>query len=32
MKTTADRFLKSLVYAVGEELVLAVVRGDHDGN
>ncbi len=32
MKTSPDRFLKSLVYAVGDELVLAVVRGDHDVN
>lgn len=32
MKTSADRFLKSLVYAIGDELVLAVVRGDHDVN
>jgi len=27
-----DRFLKSLVYLAGKELVLAVVRGDHDLN
>ncbi len=26
------RFLKSLVYAAGQELVLAVVRGDHEVN
>lgn len=32
LKTSPDRFLKSLVYAVGEELVLAVVRGDHEVN
>src|SRR5688572_29982024 len=27
-----DRFLKSLVYVAGKELVLAVVRGDHELN
>src|SRR5690606_9252331 len=27
-----ERFLKSLVYAVGDELVLAVVRGEHEIN
>ncbi len=27
-----DRFLKSLVYVAGKDLVLAVVRGDHDLN
>lgn len=27
-----ERFLKSLVYAVGDELVLAVVRGEHEVN
>lgn len=32
LKAAPERFLKSLVYAVGEELVLAVVRGDHDVN
>jgi prolyl-tRNA synthetase len=32
MKASPDRFLKSLVYVVGEELILAVVRGDHEVN
>jgi prolyl-tRNA synthetase len=27
-----ERFLKSLVYVAGDQLVLAVVRGDHDVN
>jgi prolyl-tRNA synthetase len=30
--TTASQTLKSLVYVAGEELVLAVVRGDHEVN
>jgi prolyl-tRNA synthetase len=30
--TKAERFLKSLVYVAGKELVLAVVRGDHELN
>ncbi|MFW2387129.1 MAG: proline--tRNA ligase [Polyangiales bacterium] len=30
--TTAAHTLKSLLYVAGEELVLAVVRGDHDVN
>jgi len=30
--TRPDRFLKSLVYVAGKELVLAVVRGDHELN
>jgi prolyl-tRNA synthetase len=30
--TTPETMLKSLVYVAGEELVLAVVRGDHDVN
>ena len=29
---SADRFLKSLVYVAGDQLVLAVVRGDHEVN
>lgn len=32
MKQPKERFLKSLVYAVGDQLVLAVVKGDHDVN
>lgn len=32
LKTTAERFLKSLVYRAGERLVLVVVRGDHEVN
>lgn len=32
MNASPARFLKSLVYVVGEELALAVVRGDHDVN
>jgi len=30
LKLPATRFLKSLVYVAGSELVMAVVRGDHD--
>jgi prolyl-tRNA synthetase len=29
---SADRFLKSLLYVAGDEVVMAVVRGDHDIN
>jgi prolyl-tRNA synthetase len=32
LKLPKERFLKSLVYAAGKEIVLAVVRGDHDVN
>ena len=32
LKASPDRFLKSLVYLAGKELVLAVGRGDHDVN
>ena len=32
LKTSPERFLKSLVYVAGNELVLAVVRGDHEVN
>jgi prolyl-tRNA synthetase len=32
LKTPAERFLKSLVYLAKEELVMAVVRGDHELN
>jgi prolyl-tRNA synthetase len=32
LKTEPQRFLKSLVYLAGSELVLAVVRGDHEVN
>ncbi|HEY4158624.1 MAG TPA: proline--tRNA ligase [Polyangiaceae bacterium] len=32
LKRTPDNFLKSLVYVAGKELVMAVVRGDHDVN
>jgi prolyl-tRNA synthetase len=32
LKTSPERFLKSLVYVAGSELVLAVVRGDHEVN
>ncbi|HEY3495678.1 MAG TPA: proline--tRNA ligase [Polyangiaceae bacterium] len=32
LKTSPERFLKSLVYLAGNELVLAVVRGDHEVN
>lgn len=30
LKAPVERFLKSLVYVAGQDLVLAVVRGDHD--
>jgi len=30
LKAPVERFLKSLVYSAGNELVLAVVRGDHE--
>jgi prolyl-tRNA synthetase len=32
LKTSPDRFLKSLVYVAGGTTVLAVVRGDHEVN
>jgi len=32
LKAPASSFLKSLVYAAGESVVLAVVRGDHEVN
>src|SRR5688572_7091221 len=32
LRTKPERFLKSLVYIAGKELVLAVVRGDHELN
>ncbi len=32
LKASPKRFLKSLVYVAGGELVLAIVRGDHDVN
>jgi len=32
LKKPKSKFLKSLVYTTGKELVLAVVRGDHDVN
>jgi prolyl-tRNA synthetase len=32
LKTTSDRMLKSLLYVAGEEVVMVVVRGDHDVN
>jgi prolyl-tRNA synthetase len=32
MKEPKERFLKSMVYAVGDQLVLAVVKGDHEVN
>jgi prolyl-tRNA synthetase len=32
LKTTPDRFLKSLLYLAGEEIFMAVVRGDHEIN
>jgi prolyl-tRNA synthetase len=32
LKACADRFLKSLVYVANNELILAIVRGDHELN
>lgn len=32
LKASPDRFLKSLLYAAGDDVVLAVVRGDHEIN
>lgn len=32
LSTPKERFLKSLVYTTGKEVVMAVVRGDHDVN
>jgi prolyl-tRNA synthetase len=32
LKTTPERFLKSLVYVAGKDLVLVIVRGDHEVN
>lgn len=32
LKLPKDRFLKSLLYLAGKEVVMAVVRGDHDVN
>ncbi len=32
LKAPKDRFLKSLLYVVGDEVVMVVVRGDHDVN
>jgi prolyl-tRNA synthetase len=32
LKTSPERFLKSLVYVAGGTTVLAVVRGDHEVN
>jgi prolyl-tRNA synthetase len=32
LKLTPDRMLKSLVYVAGEDVVMVVVRGDHDVN
>jgi len=32
LKAPVERFLKSLVYTAGSDLVLAVVRGDHEVN
>lgn len=32
LSTPKERFLKSLVYTTGKEIVMAVVRGDHDVN
>lgn len=32
LKLPAERFLKSLIYLAGSELVMAVVRGDHELN
>jgi len=32
LKLPKERFLKSLLYVAGEEVVMAIVRGDHDLN
>ncbi len=32
LKVTKDKMLKSLLYVAGEDVVMAVVRGDHDVN
>jgi prolyl-tRNA synthetase len=32
LKLPKDRFLKSLLYVAGEEVVMAIVRGDHELN